>query len=210
MTAIVLAFIGILGSTLLLVADVVLVYTPLPAKELDVFSAAADKSPERLVWGGLLGVFAIPFVIAGFGHIYVKLQPGGAWLALPPVVVGAFAYVVGAGFHAAIPFFVAAIQANPSPEARASAPLSTMWRMFRALQIALFVSVAISSLWLLVSVLSGSTLYPRWAAACSPAVTGLLLRVLIRFSPPRVVGVLLPAANNLTMLTFLLVSLAAT
>jgi hypothetical protein len=203
----VLAFLGILGSTLLLIADVALVYTPLPAKEFNVFSAAVGKSPRRLVWGALLGVFAIPLVIVGFGFIYVKLQPGGPWLALPPVILGPFAYVIGAGFHAAIPFFVAAIQANPSPAARTSPPLSTMWLVFRALQTALFVAVAASSVWLLVSVLSGSTLYPRWTAALSPAVTGLFLRILTRLSPPRVVGVLFPAANNLTMLIFLAVSL---
>jgi hypothetical protein len=206
----VLAVIGILGSTLLLIADLALVYTPLPAKEFNVFSASVGKSPRRLIWGGLLGVFAIPFVIAGFGCIYVNLQPAGPWLSVPPVILGAFAYVIGAGFHAAIPFFVAAIQANPSPEARTSPPLSTMWPVFRALQTALFVTVAASSVWLLVSVLSGSTLYPRWTAALSPAVTGLFLRVLTRLSPPRVVGVLFPAANNLTMLIFLAASLAAT
>jgi hypothetical protein len=206
----VFAVIGILGSTLLLIADVALVYTPLPAKEFNVFNAAVGKSPRRLIWGGLLGVFAIPFVVAGFGFIYAKLQPAGPWLAVPPVILGAFAYVIGAGFHAAIPFFVAAIQANPSPEARASPPLSTMWPVFRALQTALFLAVAASSAWLLISVLSGATLYPRWTAALSPAVTGLFLRVLTRLSPPRVVGVLFPAANNLTMLIFLAVSLAVT
>jgi hypothetical protein len=206
----VLAYIGLLGSALLLIADVALVYAPLPAKDFDVFSASVGKSPRRLVWGGLLGVFAIPLVIVGFGFVYVKLEPGGPWLAVPPVVLGASAYVVGAGFHAAIPFFVAAIQAHPDPEARACAPLSTMWPVFRALQIALFAAVAASSIWLLVSVLSGSTLYPRWTAALSPFATGLFFRVLTRLSPPRIVGVLFPAANNLTMLIFLVVSLAAT
>jgi hypothetical protein len=85
-----------------------------------------------------------------------------------------------------------------------------MWLVFRALQTALFVAVAASSVWLFVSVLSGSTHYPRWTAALSPAVTGLFFRVLTRFSPPRVVGVLFPAANNLTMLIILAVSLAVT
>jgi hypothetical protein len=205
-----LAIVGILGSTLLLVTDIVLVYTPLAAKEFNVFNAAAGKSRRRLIWGSLLGVFAIPLVIVGFGFIYVKLQPAGPWLALPPALIGAFAYIIGAGFHAAIPFFVAAIQATPGPEARTSAPLSTMWAVFRVLQSTLFVAVVASSVWLLISVLSGSTLYPRWTAALSPAVTGLLLRLLARLSPPRVVGVLFPATNNLTMLIFLGVSLAVT
>jgi hypothetical protein len=206
----ILAVIGIVGSTLLLVADLVLVYTPLPAKEFNVFSAAKGKSPRRLIWGSLLGVFSIPMVVAGFGYLYVKLASAGPWLALPPVILGAFAYVIGAGFHAAIPFFVAAIQAHPAPEARTSPPLSTMWPVFRALQVALFVSVTTTSLWLLVSVLSGETPYPRWTAALSPAVTGTVLRLLTRFSPPRVVGVLFPATNNLTLLIFLAVSLAVT
>jgi hypothetical protein len=48
----VLAFISILGSTLLLIADVVLVYTPISSKEFNVFSAAVGKSARRLVWGG--------------------------------------------------------------------------------------------------------------------------------------------------------------
>jgi hypothetical protein len=210
MTPNILAVVGILGSTLLLIADVVLVYTPIPAKDFNVFTASLGKSPQRLVWGALLGVFAIPFVIVGFGFIYVKLQPAGPWLAIPPVTIGAFAYVIGSGFHAAIPFFAAAIQANPAPEARSSPPLSTMWQVWRPLQGALFVAVAASSLWMLVAILSGHTLYPPWTAALSPAVTGIVLRALTRFSPPRMVGILFPAANNLAMLIFLAVSLVAT
>jgi hypothetical protein len=171
-----LAGIGIVGSALLLVADVVLVYTPLPAAEFNVFSAAKGKSPRRLVWGSLLGVFAIPLVLAGFGHIYFNLESAGPWLSLPPVLLGVLAYVIGAAFHAAIPFFVAAIQAHPDAEARTAAPLSTMWPVFRTLQLALFLAVAASSVWLLVSVLSGATHYPRWTAAVSPAVTAIVLR----------------------------------
>jgi hypothetical protein len=210
MTPNIFAAVGILGSALLLVADVVLVYAPIPAKDFNVFSASLGKSERRLVWGSLLGVFAIPFVIVGFGFVYVKLEPAGPWLAIPPVAIGAFAYIIGSGFHAAIPLFAAAIQANPQPEARTSPPLSTMWRVFRPLQGALFVAVSASSLWILVAILSGRSLYPPWTAALSPAATGVVLRALTRLSPPRVVGVLFPAANNLAMLIFLVVSLAAT
>jgi hypothetical protein len=209
-TPLLLASIGLLGSALLLVADVVLVHAPLPAKDFNIFTASTGKSPRRLIWGSLLGVFSIPLVLAGFGFIYVKLEPAGPWLALPPVLLGACAYVIGAAFHAAIPFFVAAIQANPAVEDRERPPLSTMWRVFQPLQAALFLAVAASSLWLLVAVLSGQSHYPRWTAALSPLVTGALCRVVMRVSPPSVVGVLFPATNNLSMLVFLLVSMTAT
>jgi hypothetical protein len=209
-TPLLLASIGLLGSAMLLVADIVLVYTPLPAKDFNVFTAAMGKSPQRLIWGSLMGVFSIPPLLAGFGFIYVKLEPAGPWLALPPVLLGACAYIIGAGFHAAIPFFVAAIQASPEADARERPPLSTMWAVFRPLQAALFVAVAASSVWLLISLLWGQSHYPRWTAALSPMVTGTVFRTVMRISPPSVVGVLFPAANNLSMLVFLVVSMAAT
>jgi hypothetical protein len=53
----VFAVVGILGSTLLLVADVVLVYTPLPAKDFNVFRAALGKS-QRGSSGVLCSVFS--------------------------------------------------------------------------------------------------------------------------------------------------------
>jgi hypothetical protein len=85
-----------------------------------------------------------------------------------------------------------------------------MWTVFRALQVGLLASVMASSIWLTVSVLSGQSAYPRWTAALSPAVTAIVLRVLTRVSPPALVGVLFPATNNLSMLIFLVVSLAVT
>ncbi len=202
-----LGLIGLVGSALLLVADLLLVYTPLPAARFNIFTAAVGKSKARLVYGSLLGVFAIPLVLAGFGHIYLALRPGGLWLAAPPVILGIVAYVIGAAFHAAIPFYVVAIQDAHAREPSASPSLALMARIFVALQRSLFLFVAASCIYLLVSVLSGKTLYPRWMASVSPLVSVALFRALIRISPPAVVGVLIPAGNNLSMLVFVFCSL---
>jgi hypothetical protein len=199
--------VGLAGSSVLLVADVLLVYAPVPAARFSIFTAAVGKSAARLVYGSLLGVLAIPLVLAGFVHIYLALRPAGAWFAAPPVVLGIFAYVVGAGFHAAIPFYAFAIQDARAVDATASPLLASMARVFVPLQRALLLCVVASSASLLVALLSGRTLYPRWMAAVSPLVVVSLIRIGIRISPPAVVGVLFPAGNNLSMLVFLATSL---
>jgi hypothetical protein len=199
--------VGLLGSGLLLVADLVLLYSPIPAAHFNVFTAAVGKSRARLVYGSLLGVFAIPLVLVGFAHIFLALRPAGVWLSMPPVLLGVFAYVVGAAFHAAIPFYLAAIQQTHATNASASPLVALMASVFVPLQRSLFVLVAISALWLLAALLSGSTLYPRWMAIVSPAALVVFFRVLMRISRPAVAGVLFPAGNNLAMLVFLLSSL---
>jgi hypothetical protein len=201
--------IGLVGAALLLAADILLVYTPLPLARFNIFNVAPGKSAARLVYGSLLGVFAIPLVLAGFGSLYLALGPAGFWLAAPPVVLGTFAYVVGAGFHAAIPFYIAAIQEAHAENASASPTLALMARVFVPLQRALFLFVGTSSLCLLAAILSGKSLYPRWMVFVSPLVLGLLFRALMRLSHPRIVGVLFPAANNLSMMVFLACSLVA-
>jgi hypothetical protein len=202
-----LGLIGLVGSALLLAADVVLVYSPIPAARFDVFAAAVGKSQARLVYGSLLGVFAIPLVLASFGHIFLALRPGGTWLAIPPVILGIFAYVIGAAFHAAIPFYMAAIQQVKASDASASPLLVAMARVFVPLQKALAFFVVSSSVWLLVALLSGKTLYPKWIAALSPAVLVILFRVVMRISSPAVVGILFPAGNNLALFIFVSCSL---
>jgi hypothetical protein len=198
---------GLAGSALLLVADLLLVYAPLPAARFNIFTAAVGKSEARLIYGSLLGVFVIPLVLAGFGHIYLALRPAGPWLAAPPAILGIFAYVIGAGFHAAIPFYLAAIQAAHAQDASASPLLTLMARVFVPLQRTLLLFVAAASVWLFVSLLSGKSLYPRWTAAVSPLVLVCLSRAIIRVSPPAVAGVLIPAGNNLSMLVFIACSL---
>ena len=199
--------VGLFGSGLLLVADLVLLYTPLPAAHFNVFTASVGKSRARLVYGALLGVFAIPLVLAGFAHIFLALRPAGFWLSAPPVILGVFAYVIGAAFHAAIPFYVAVIQQTHASDATASPLVAVMARVFVPLQRSLFVFVVASALWLFAALLSGETLYPRWMAFISPAAVVVFFRVLMRISPPAVAGALFPAGNNLAVLCFLLFSL---
>jgi hypothetical protein len=200
----VLAAIGVAGLLALIACDLALVYTP--AKDLDVMRAAEGKSDARVVWGSVVGVIAIPFVLAGVASLWPGLAPAGAWLSYPPLLLAGFAYVIGAGFHAAVGLYVLAIR-DTAPSARAGSPtLAAMGRIFNPLRTLLWVFIFASSVWLFAALLSGSTLYPRWAAAVSPLPCVVLFRVLGRVAPPRLAGAAVPAGGNTAMLIFLVLS----
>jgi hypothetical protein len=196
----VLALIGCGGLVALIAADLVLVWTP--ARNLDVARAVQGKSDARLVWGSLAGVVAIPFVLAGVVSLFPALAPAGVWLSYPPLLLAGFAYVIGAGFHAAVGLYSLAVR-----DAAAPATLKVMARIFEPLRTLLWVSIFLSSIWLFVSLVSGATLYPRWVAAVSPLPCVVVFRVLGRVGPPAIAGAAVPAGGNTAMLIFLVVSL---
>jgi hypothetical protein len=199
-----LSAIGIVGLASLIAADLLLVWTP--ERNLDPFRAAEGKSDRRVITGALLGVIAIPFVLAGIASLWVALAPAPWWLSVPPLILAAFAYVIGAGFHAAIGFYVVAIRETPAGERAGSAMLKAMARMFRPLRSLLWMSIFASCIWLFAAIASGDTQYPKWVAAISPLPCVLLFRVLGRVGPPAVAGALTPAGGNLAVLIFLIVS----
>jgi hypothetical protein len=197
-----LAIVGCGGLLLLIASDLVLVWTP--ARNLDVARAVQGKSDARLVWGALAGVVAIPFVLAGVASLYPALAPGGVWLSYPPLLLAAFAYVIGAGFHAAVGLYSLAMR-----DAVGAGTLKAMARIFDPLRTLLWVSIFLSSIWLFASVVSGATLYPRWVAAVSPLPCVVLFRILGRIGPPAIAGAAVPAGGNTAMLIFLVVSQVA-
>ncbi|MBN2005534.1 MAG: hypothetical protein JXA21_19400 [Anaerolineae bacterium] len=54
---------------------------------------------NRLVWGGLQGVFVTPLVMTGAWVLYHALKPAGPWLSTPPALLWLAAYPIGAFIH---------------------------------------------------------------------------------------------------------------
>jgi hypothetical protein len=201
-----LGVIGVVGLMALTASDLLLVWSP--DRNLDVFRAAADKTNERVFGGVVLGVFSIPLVLVGVAYLWRGLAPAGVWLAAPPLLLTGFAYVVGAGFHALIGPFLLAIRDAGATTAAGSPLLQQMYRQFHMLRTGLWLSILAASLALLVVLLSGQTLYPRWVAAVSPFPVLVAFRIVARVAPPAVAGALVPAGGNLATLSFLVISLA--
>jgi hypothetical protein len=200
-----LGAIGAFSLALLITADLVLVWTP--ARDLDIVRASAGKSDRRIVTGALLGVFAIPGVFAALACLWIGLAPAGAWIAAPPILLAGFAYVIGAGFHAAIGPVMLAIRDAPGAAHATSPTVAAMRRIFDPLRTALWVSIFASSILLFTAVLTGRTAFPRWTAAVSPLPVVIACRVGARVAPAAVAGALVPAGGNLATLIFVLVAL---
>ncbi len=56
-------------------------------------------SPNRMIWGALLGVFATPLVLAGFWQVYQGLAGANETLVLTAVLLFGIASVIGAFVH---------------------------------------------------------------------------------------------------------------
>src|SRR3970040_1082669 len=93
------ALVYAVGDTLLLAAKANLADYPKLEPHRKLLSGLERMvviPPRRLMWGGLLGVFATLAMLVGFWLVYQGLASAGVGLALPPVVLFAGASVVGA------------------------------------------------------------------------------------------------------------------
>jgi len=160
----------------------------------------------RLAWGGLLGVFATPLVLAGFWQVYQGLLPAGAGLALPPVLLFACASIVGAFFHGSFIYLGEYVQALNRVSAESQAALVGMLTRHRKILIVGFGFIIplalIASVWFSALVASGQTWFPRWMAVVNPASTFLAWMITRRILPKRISAYTEGAGFNIAYLIF--------
>src|SRR5688572_12601274 len=100
---------AILGTILYSIGDVLLLaskvnldeYPKLKpfAKLLSDAEKMAVLSPNRMIWGALLGVFATPLVLAGFWQVYQGLGGANESVVLTTVLLFGCASVIGTFVH---------------------------------------------------------------------------------------------------------------
>lgn len=167
----------------------------------------------RLLSGGALGAAALPFMTVGVWHLYRGLAPAGPWLAIPPAVLLAYFFCLGAAAHFSFPFVGAvlrALEATPDGASETRAALEAVRRE----QLALFMTVgaidvvvfAAGSLWFSIAVLLGHTLYPPWFGFLNPFALVVALLFSYRVLPSRVSRILTAACVHVVFAPLLLVS----
>src|SRR6185436_2366015 len=108
------AFLYAIGDVLLLAGKVSLDNYP-RLKPFAKLLSDAEKmvvlSPNRMIWGALLGVFATPLVLAGFWQIYKGLNGVNESLTLATGLLFATASIIGAFVHVTFYFMGEYIQA---------------------------------------------------------------------------------------------------
>jgi len=145
---------------------------------------------RRLIWGGLLGVFATLLVLPGFWLVFQGLIPAGLWLALPPVLLFVCASVVGAFVHGSFIYLGEYVQALNQVSAEAQPMVARMFSHHRTIMAITYgfvaVCILVASIWYSALVALGKTAFPAWMAAINPITVILAWLLLKRILPARV------------------------
>lgn len=203
------AFLYAVGDVLLLASKVSLDDYP-RLKPFAKLLSDAEKmvvlSPNRMIWGALLGVFATPLVLAGFWQVYKGLSGAHASLTLATGLLFATASVVGAFVHGTFYFMGEYIQALNKVDDGSQSVIADMIARHRKVLIITYapviILILIASILFSILVASGKTAFPVWMAAVNPVTMTIVWLILKRILPQSVRGWTEGAGFNIAYLAF--------
>jgi hypothetical protein len=183
-TIMVLGALTTFGAFMGVLADVFSAWSPNSGDMATAFSVSLDsirglyedKPRWTYVLGNYLGVYFIPLHILGFFLVYQALKPASAKWAMLFLVLGVYLIPVGAGLHGTLAFVGDIIQ---SRDAGLIDGIRDYWQPWAYSLVAVY---AVVSILILMLILTGRSLYPRWVATISPigivAVTSIVSAIL--------------------------------
>lgn len=207
---------GIIGSFLYAVGDVLLLASKVNLDEYPKLRSfvkllsATEKmvvlSPNRMMWGALLGVFATPLVLAGYWQVYRGLTGAYSSFVLTTVLLFVCASVIGAFVHGTFYFLGEYVQAlNKVDEQSQTVILDMIARHRKALIISyapVMIMVVIGSILFSVLVATQETAFPVWMAAVNPLTLIIAWLLLKRVLPQFIRDWTEGAGFNIAFLTF--------
>jgi len=174
-------------------------------KLLSGIEKMAGLSWPRMMWGGLLGVFATPLILAGLLPLHAGLAPAGGWALWPPLLLLGLGFIFSPFVHGSFIFMGEYVQALNRLGPEAQPVVVDMVKHYRqALAISygvLALCIVAGSLWFSAAVALGGTRYPLWMAAVNP-ITVLLVWLVLRRLLPRLTDFAEGAGFNLAFLVF--------
>ena len=211
-----IGLLAMLGATLYAIGDVLLLaskaslddYPKLKpfAKLLSDAERMVALSPNRMIWGALLGVFATPLVLLGFWQVYQGLGGANASLALATVGLFGIASVTGAFVHGTFYYMGEYVQALNNVEETSQPVIRAMIERHKKVMIVsygpLLIFILIASILFSILVASGETLFPVWIAAINPVTMTIVWLTVKRILPQFVRDWTEGAGFNIAYLAF--------
>lgn len=188
---------GMLGTIIYVVGDVFLLagkakledYPKLQpyAKLLSGAERMVALPHWRLLWGGLLGVFATPLVLIGLLLVWGS---AGGYLMFPPFLLFLLATLVAPFVHGSFIYLGEYVQALNKVDNDSQTVIVEMLERHRKIMTIsyafLFVCILVASIWFSVLVGMDRTHFPVWMAGVNP-ITMFIAWVLIKRIMPRFV-----------------------
>ena len=184
------AFLYAIGDVLLLASKVNLDDYP-KLKPFAKLLSDAEKmvvlSPNRMIWGALLGVFATPLVLAGIWQVYQGLSGANASAVLATVILFATASIIGAFVHGTFYYMGEYIHALNRVEVGSQAVVVDMINRHKKVLIISYapvlILIIIASIMFSILVASGNTAFPVWMAAVNPLTMTMAWLLVKRILP---------------------------
>lgn len=201
---------GIVGATLLLAADWLLLATFTSGGDFkERWLAVLLEIPRwRLVAGGLMGPIGAWFYVIGFWQLYLALKPAGRHLAFLVFAGFSISFIWAAGaFHASFPLFADAWRAKQAANPAVDLTADPTFHYFGWLFLAAMPFAALATALLAFAILWKETRYPRWFAAVNPALL-YLVTLVFAWVPAPAGGLLVIGAGNMVFLAFFVSSTA--
>jgi len=188
---------ALLGALLYAIGDVLLLackaslddYPKLKpfAKLLSDSEKMLVLSPNRMIWGALLGVFATPLILAGFWQVYRGLSGANASLVLATVALFGSASVIGAFVHGTFYYLGEYVQALNKVDEHSQTIIADMIARHRKVLIAsygpLLIMILVASVLFSVLVAMQNTAFPTWMAAINPVTMAVVWLIIKRILP---------------------------
>ena len=207
---------ALLGALLYAIGDVLLLagkvnlddYPKLKpfAKLLSDAEKMVALSPNRMIWGALLGVIATPLVVAGFWQVYQGLSGANASAVLATVGLFGTASIVGAFVHGTFYFMGEYVQAlNNVKEDSQGVIVKMIERHKKVLIISyapVLVIIIVASVMFSILVVSGKTAFPVWMVWINPVTMTIAWLVVKRILPQFIRDAAEGAGFNIAYLAF--------
>lgn len=184
------AFLYAIGDVLLLAGKMSLDdYPKLKpfAKLLSGAELMVTLTPQRMIWGALLGVFATPLVLLGIWQVYQGLGGANAALVLTTVALFGIGSIIGAFVHGTFYYMGEYIHALNNVEEASQSVITAMIERHKKVLIVsygpLLIFIIIASTLFSILVASGKTLFPIWIAAINPVTLTIAWLLIKRVFP---------------------------
>jgi uncharacterized protein DUF6796 len=168
------------------------------------------SSQPRLAAGALVAVLTTPLYLAATWHIYLALKPAGKWPSLGPLLLLGTGYVYAPFVHGSFYYVAEMIKLLPIVEESAHSAILEAATRATAVLFGTYFILALVTLagfvWMIVTVASGRSRYPRWVAVTNPIVMMVIGSLLSRVLPSPFSIWLDGAGLNLGMLFFMILS----
>ena len=209
----VLGIAGITGVLLTIISDVILLGSPISACSFLKLrtECMTEIAQWRITSGVFIGVFALPFQIAGLASVYQGLKPSGRVMPLFVVITDAHALVMGVAFHMSYAFIAGGWKlyyAAGAENKNVSDIVKEFDFYWKVLVIIMLAEILISSIIFVWLIMAGNTLYPKWMALLNPLCILILVLFTVLTIPAPIGGYIAPTYLNISTMVFLSFSTA--